>query len=64
MRLGIPDVPAGTVVQPASQHAAVTATATPAATRSGGGSGTWLFLVPVAGFAVIAFVVRRRARTA
>jgi hypothetical protein len=64
VRLSIPDVPAGTVVQPAIQHATATATATPAAERSDGGSGTWLFLVPVAGFVVIALVVRRRARSA
>jgi len=64
--LTVPDVEPqpGGVVQPAFQHQAIaTATPTPAK-KSGGGSHAWLFLVPIAGFVVIALVVRRRARTA
>jgi hypothetical protein len=63
VKLTVPDVPAGTVVQPAFQHATATATAT-TAKQSGGGGGAWLFLVPVAGFVVIALLARRRARAA
>jgi len=64
--LTVPDVtpPPGGVKQGALQHQAIpTATATPAP-KSDGGSHAWLFLVPVAGFVVIALVVRRRARSA
>jgi hypothetical protein len=64
--LTVPDVePApGGVKQPAFQHQAVaTATPTPAK-QQGGGSHTWLFLVPVLGFVAIALLARRRARTA
>ncbi len=63
VRLTIPDVPAGNVTQPAFQHATATATATATAPPKSGGSTTWLFLVPVAGFVVIALLARRRART-
>jgi hypothetical protein len=62
VQLTIPDVPAGNVTQPAFQHATATATATPA--PQSGGSSTWLFLVPVAGFVLIALLARRRARSA
>jgi hypothetical protein len=64
VKLEIPDVPAGNVVQPAFQHATATATATSASASGGGGSSAWLFLVPVAGFVAIALFARRRARTA
>jgi hypothetical protein len=64
VKLTVPDVPAGTVVQPAFGHATATATATPAQPSGGGGAGAWLFLVPVAGFVVIALLARRRARAA
>jgi hypothetical protein len=62
VRLTIPDVPAGNITQPAFRHATATATATPA--KQSSGSSTWLFLVPVAGFVVIALLARRRARSA
>jgi hypothetical protein len=64
VKLAIPDVPAGNIVQPAFQHATATATATSTPPSRGGGSSAWLFLVPVAGFVAIALFARRRARTA
>jgi hypothetical protein len=64
VKLAIPDVPAGNVVQPAFAHATATATATQAPASGGGGSSAWLFLVPVAGFVAIALFARRRARAA
>ncbi len=62
IQLIVPDVPAGSLTQPAFQHATATATATPA--PESGGSSTWLFLVPVAGFVIVALLARRRARSA
>jgi hypothetical protein len=64
VKLAIPDVPAGNVVQPAFAHATATATATQAPASGGGASSAWLFLVPVAGFVAIALFARRRARAA
>ncbi len=60
--LTVPDVRAGTVVQPAFGRATATATATPVQ-EGGGGTSAWLFLVPVAAFAAIALFARRRARS-